>query len=157
MSNVKCQMSKLKTKNLKLNKGFTLIELLVVIAIIGILAAMVLVALSGARAKARDATRKSDLRQIKSALELYYNDQNPQAYPATITAADLDVTYMKTIPTDPKTAVAYTYAPCGTGSNTDYVLSAALENLKDSDIAKNLALPAPTCGRPTANYWVQND
>jgi len=55
------------------NKGFTLIELLVVIAIIGILASVVLASLNSARAKARDTRRKSDLRQIANALELYKN------------------------------------------------------------------------------------
>lgn len=63
----------------KNKKGFTLVELLVVIAIIGILAAVGVTALSGARAKARDAKRVADIKQIQSALELYYTDN--QAYP----------------------------------------------------------------------------
>ena len=53
-------------------KGFTLIELLVVIAIIGLLSTLAVVALGSARLKARDAKRVSDLKQIQTALELYY-------------------------------------------------------------------------------------
>lgn len=56
----------------KKHRGFTLIELLVVIAIIGILSSVVLASVSSSRAKARDARRKSDLSEIKTALELYY-------------------------------------------------------------------------------------
>lgn len=55
------------------NQGFTLIELLVVIAVIGLLSSLVLVSLAGARAKARDARRKNDLDQIRTALVLYYD------------------------------------------------------------------------------------
>jgi prepilin-type N-terminal cleavage/methylation domain-containing protein len=64
-------------------KGFTLIELLVVISIIGLLASVVLVSLSSARAKSRDAKRRSDAKQISTALELYYNDYNQYPSPTT--------------------------------------------------------------------------
>lgn len=59
----------------KNKKGFTLIELLVVIAIIGTLSGIVLVSLGDARKKARDAVRQSDIRQIVSAQEMYYGDE----------------------------------------------------------------------------------
>ncbi len=69
----------MKTKAKKRNKGFTLIELLVVIAIIGLLASIVLVSLNSARAKARDARGQSDIKQIATAMELYY-DANSAYY-----------------------------------------------------------------------------
>lgn len=59
--------------------GFTLIELLVVISIIGLLSTVALASLNGVRKKARDATRKSDLRQLKLALEEYYEDHGQYA------------------------------------------------------------------------------
>ncbi len=55
-------------------KGFTLIELLVVVAVIGVLASVVLSSLNTARAKTRDAKRLSDMKQVRVALELFYNN-----------------------------------------------------------------------------------
>lgn len=65
---------------MKTKKGFTLVELLVVIAIIGLLATIAFISLNSARGKARDAKRVSDIRQVMSALELYYADKG--GYPA---------------------------------------------------------------------------
>lgn len=96
----------------KNEKGFTLIELLVVIAIIGLLASVVLLALNSARAKSRDAKRLADVRQIASALELYFNDRS--AYPtptggtagvlSNTTALGLSPGYIGLIPSAPTPA-----------------------------------------------------
>lgn len=56
--------------------GFTLVEMVVVIAIIGILTAVVLTAVGGARVKARDARIISDMNQIRSFAEIKYTNAN---------------------------------------------------------------------------------
>ncbi len=58
------------------SKGFTLIELLVVIAIIGILAGIVLINVNKARNKGSDAAIEAGLSQLRSAAEVYYNNNN---------------------------------------------------------------------------------
>src|SRR5574343_642559 len=62
-----------------MKKGFTLIELLVVIAIIGILSSVVLASLNTARAKGADAAIKADIAGIRSAAEIFY-DNNTSSY-----------------------------------------------------------------------------
>ena len=97
-------------------KGFTLIELLVVIAIIGFLATAAIVSLNSARSKARDARRLSDIRQLQSALGLYFDAH--QSYPACEGPATLNNDYtclqilvkdgfISKVPRDPQTGCGY--------------------------------------------------
>lgn len=61
-------------KSTKLKTGFTLIELLVVVSIIGMLSSIVLVSLKNARDKGTVAAQIATVRQVATALELYYDD-----------------------------------------------------------------------------------
>jgi len=98
-------------------KGFTLIELLVVVAIIGLLATMSIVALNTARAKARDAKRVGDVKQIQTALELYYNDNS--GYPGS--TASLTPAYMGQVPTAPTPFDVPSSGTACTSANNAYV------------------------------------
>jgi general secretion pathway protein G len=125
---------------MKIEKAFTLIELLVVIAIIGSLSALFLPNFMAARERARDSQRKSDLRQIQKAFELYKQDQTPTAIPANLPTSNVcwsssanctGNVYMNKFPGDPnRTPNNYYYNDNG---NLTYTLCACLENKADPD------------------------
>ncbi len=132
-----------------IKKGFTLIELLVTISIIAIISTVLLANFNAARERGRDAQRKADLRNIQTALRLYYNDYG--GYPDNTTGgaikgcgqggiyecpwdnpdqsftADTKV-YMSVLPDDPLPSQNYQYDQ--TDSDT-YTLQACLENRSD--------------------------
>jgi len=122
----------------KKEKGFTLIELLIVVSILAILITLGYQSFTGSQKKARDAQRKSDLRQIQKALELYQQDQPTPQYPDATTWADLETEletndYMKEVPADPLPSAgnwpAYSYNR--DSDSLKYTLYACLENLND--------------------------
>lgn len=157
---------------LSLSKGFTLIELLIVIVIIGVLTSLLVVNFVGVRVRARDAQRKSDLRQIQSALELYRADKGvyptfastsppvncpPAPTPPTSfgNPPSCTATYMQKVPRDPSTSSynggSYYYSA---SSDTTYTLAACLENANDSDqnSTETFLGEAPSC--ITDKYYV---
>jgi len=154
-------------------RGFTLIELLVVISIIGVLSAVLMANISGIRERARDARRKSDLKEIKDALRIYHNDYDdyPAANSGSIVGCGTKAspitcdwgtefvkegtTYMKTLPADPlsqgTSLVYYTYAYT---DRDNFKLNAVLENKSDVDISKSQNLCG---GTGLTNYYVCAD
>jgi type II secretion system protein G len=129
------------------SRGFTLIELLVVISIVGLLATLVVANLNSARARARDAARKSDLKNISTSLRLYFNDKS--FYPANNSSGLIlgcgstgtsactwgapwvvgTTTYMQILPKDPISSQSYKYE---VGATLDtFTLSSCLENKSD--------------------------
>jgi general secretion pathway protein G len=168
---------------IKNKAGFTLIELLVVVAIIGLLSSIVLASLNGARAKARDAVRKSDLGQISIALELYYNEYG--GYPSSAgpnnsyrvtNSIGTDANFKKFLPSIPKDPswgdsyynFSYLYISDAynltaiTPTATKYVLYASLENQSTTNLSNGgLDLTVQTMnvsngGIPHLNYRVGN-
>lgn len=140
--------------NYKSAKGFTLIELLVAMTIVAILSGLALVSLEGARKGSRDSKRKTDLEQIRSALEMCRADSG--SYPSgskysndTITCGVAPNTYTYQIPADPiSTNHRYVYNQISASS---YRLCASLET---GGGATSCTVNCGTAG--TCNYEVNN-
>ncbi len=138
-------MKKEITKN-----GFSLIELLVVLGIIAVLTGLVAFNFNTARMRARDVQRKNDLKELRTAMELYKND-NRQLYPSSgtyptfpqLVAALNAAGYIPSTVTDPKLALTgdasswdeYTYESLS--PFTSYTITICLENRADSILAES--------------------
>jgi len=71
-----------KNNYLSTKKGFTLLELMVVVAIIGILTAIVMIALGDSRNKGGDAAVKSNLNTIRGQAEIFSSNNGNSFLPA---------------------------------------------------------------------------
>ncbi len=137
-------------------KGFTLIELLVVIAIIALLTTITVVALNNSRARARDATRLSDIKQIQNALNLYW--QAAGVYPDSITTG-LPIeyndgsgtsTFITAVPAPPQPTTDgpcplytdYVYATSSSAGSMSYSLTYCL-GFSTSDLPSGPATATP--------------
>jgi len=105
-----------------MKKGFTLIELLVVIFIIGLLASIVVVSVSTARTKSRDARRIADVDSIRTAIEMYIDANGAPPNPLHITTqySSTDSTqwsslgtslsnFIPVLPVDPRNGQSFKY------------------------------------------------
>ncbi len=95
---------KLTSKN-NIN-GFTLIELMVVMAILGTLLAVVVPRYFDGLKRAEEATLKEDLKEMREAIDYYYEDKN--AYPPTLETLVTE-RYIKFLPEDPITGSSETW------------------------------------------------
>lgn len=132
----------------KTNAAFTLIELLVVIALIGILSTLVIANLNSARERSRDAQRKSDIRNIQTALQMVYNDAGSFSAPPFGAQWKVGTTiYMNMVPNDPladSSGRTYSFSPDAV--NDSYTLTACFENKSDDKCDKVAGAVVPCAG-----------
>ncbi len=108
------------SRRLRNERGFTLIELLIVVAIIAILAAILIPNFLRARAQSQLSASKGNLKNLATSLESYFVDRG--SYPAAL--ASLIPNYLRAIPVDPCSGLAYAWSPLATPTiPTDYRLS----------------------------------
>jgi prepilin-type N-terminal cleavage/methylation domain-containing protein len=128
--------------------GFTLIEVLVVATIIGILATVGFAGFQAVTRSSRDALRRSDLEQIRSALEIYNSETG--AYPAATNCVPVIPTSYIVPPSDPKSSF---YKYCYQPTALTYKLCAHLENGSGTD---DLCSPPTNQCTSNCNYVVTN-
>lgn len=137
----------------KQQKGLTLIEILIVIALLMLILLAMFKVFNVDINRAKDAQRKSDLRDIKLAFEDYYNDN--QAYPPEEFLEDCDgpslMPYLKKVPCDPVTGNPYLYIPFpGNGDNSQgYRVLSFLDDPSDPIVEKLGCQNG--CGIPESN------
>jgi len=129
--------NKMKVKQ---QKGLTLIEILIVVALLMLVLVAIFKVFNVDINRAKDAQRKSDLRDIKLAFEDYYNDHGtypPEEYLADCGGESLKP-YLKVVPCDPVTGEPYLYMPSpGDGDNSGgYRVLSILDDLSDPIIQK---------------------
>jgi len=148
-------------RDMKRQRGFTLIEVLIVVSLLSILATFSISNYSQIQKQGRDSKRKTDLAQVKAALELYYSVNN--SYPSAAGTFglpwgsiffDAQGTYMKQLPTDPlgSSGTSYCYVPIGV-LPASYYLYAKLESRTDKDL---VSPSVAGCGVTIYNYLVTN-
>lgn len=117
---------------MKSRQSFSLVEILVVVTIISLLAGIAASSYAQFIRQSRDAKRKTDIEQVRSAIEMYRNFNN--VYPTggaapgmefgTGDITDATSTYLSKLPNDPRSAYTYYYEYI---SGQDYRLCAYLE------------------------------
>ncbi len=115
-----------------IKQGFTLIELLVVITIIGILIGVGTASYQRAVKLSRDSKRKTDIEQIRQAVETYRSEVG--TYPAN-QAALVSGGYVNSLPTDPTPPNRYSYVVGN--PPTTYAICSALEIVPTSPVVPN--------------------
>ena len=152
---------------LKMIRAFTLVEILIVIAIIAILAVISLSAFRFTQARSRDSQRKSDLKEISNALEIFFSDH--KIYPPSNLSGEIlscpfnditpnpclwgedemsdgQTTYFRIIPDDPINSQNYFYRSLY--DQQAYQLFAHLENKQDKNCIKDVT-GVPNCETPS--------
>lgn len=135
-------------------RGFSLLELLVTISIMAILIAIGIASYSTVNKQSRDSKRKSDIEQLRSAIEMYRADNG--FYPSSgsgnwVDASDvmngltvaLVPSYIAVIPSDPKLTQTYQYKATNVsgGNYYGYCISTQLESEDPADTCTD-TLPA---------------
>lgn len=112
-------------------RGFTIVELLIVIVVIAILAAITIVAYNGIQQRARDAERVSEVKALRTAIEMYAADtgaypsvgSDNAGYSVSSLAAALVPTYLQAIPLPPSGSNANDYSYVrGAAANASYAI-----------------------------------